>query len=229
MVAPSVTRTGRQLRIRVLGPQDRVAAAALLARGFAKEPGNLVLVPDARARRVLVETSARASLRHLLPRGTVHGVTDGGQLAAIAVWHAPASGSGPVGDALRGLADAASHAGVLAPQLPHALAVARTHRRSLVGLLRWRRRLIAEVEAGLTWHLAYLATAPEHRGRGAARALLERQLVRCDEDGAAAWLETTDPVNPPIYARFGFGTVGHREDAGWHPGWWIMRREPRTG
>jgi predicted acetyltransferase len=82
------------------------------------------------------------------------------------------------------------------------------------------------VTDGLTWHLAFLATAPEHRGRGLARQLLERQLDRCDEDAAAAWLETTDPVNPPIYERFGFATVAHVEDAAWLPGLWVMRREP---
>ena len=78
----------------------------------------------------------------------------------------------------------------------------------------------------MVWYLAALATAPEHRGRGFARMLLDRQLARCDQDGAAAWLETTDPVNPPIYARFGFSTVAHIERAAWLPGFWVMRREP---
>lgn len=86
---------------------------------------------------------------------------------------------------------------------------------------------MAEASRGTSWHLAMLATAPEHRGHGLARRLLERQLERCDEDGTAAWLETTEPVNPPIYERFGFRTVTHVEDAAWLPGYWVMRREPQ--
>jgi predicted acetyltransferase len=95
--------------------------------------------------------------------------------------------------------------------------------------VRERGRSFAGAARGTTWHLMFLATAPEHRGRGLARMLLDRQLRRCDEDDTAAWLETTDPVNPPIYERFGFETVAHIEDAAWLPGLWVMRREPGPG
>lgn len=61
-----------------------------------------------------------------------------------------------------------------------------------------------------------------------ARRLLDRQLVRCDEEGFAVWLETTDPANPPIYERFGLEVATHLEDAAWLPGWRAMRREPRS-
>jgi GNAT superfamily N-acetyltransferase len=227
--AQDATRADVQLDTRVLGPPDLEEAAALLARGFAEEPGNLVLVPDREARRVMVETSARASLRTLLPRGTVHGATVGGALAAIAVWHAPGVPKGSLADGLRGLAGVTANAWVLGPQLPHAASVVLGDPPAAARLVRWRRRMAARAAVGLTWNLAYLATAPEHRGRGAARALLDRQLTRCDEDGAAVWLEATDPVNPPIYERFGFVTVGHLEDAAWFPGWWVMRREPGGG
>jgi len=38
--------------------------------------------------------------------------------------------------------------------------------------------------------------------------------------------ETSDPVNPPIYERFGFETIIHVTDAAWLPGLWVMRRDP---
>jgi GNAT superfamily N-acetyltransferase len=101
------------------------------------------------------------------------------------------------------------------------------HRRDLPNLARERRRAIGAASAGPVWHLSFLGTRPELQGHGLARLLLEHVLDRCDADGLPAWLETTDPVNPPIYERFGFRTQAHIARAGWLPGFWIMRREPR--
>jgi GNAT superfamily N-acetyltransferase len=78
---------------------------------------------------------------------------------------------------------------------------------------------------GITWQLELLGTLPEHRRKGLAQSLLERQLQRCDQDGAAVWLEATDPGNPPIYERFGFQTITHIDGPAWLPGYWVMRRE----
>ena len=112
--------------------------------------------------------------------------------------------------------------------MPHKASVLLRHSPQAVPLVLARRRAVARASAGLSWHLAFLATAPEYRGCGLARRLLDRQLARCDEDGTAAWLETTDPVNPPIYERFGFTTIDHIAQAAWLPGLWVMRREATT-
>jgi GNAT superfamily N-acetyltransferase len=105
---------------------------------------------------------------------------------------------------------------VLSSDLPGALELAKR-----------RGPAIARASRGITWQLELLGTLPEHRRKGLARSLLERQLQRCDQDGAAAWLETTDPVNPPIYERFGFETIAHIDGPRWLPGYWVMRREPQ--
>jgi len=42
----------------------------------------------------------------------------------------------------------------------------------------------------------------------------------------AIWLETTDPIDPPIHARFGSATVAHLDDAARLPGLRVTRREP---
>jgi GNAT superfamily N-acetyltransferase len=43
--------------------------------------------------------------------------------------------------------------------------------------LAWKRhRAVVHASRGATWNLALLATAPEHCGKGLARALLQRQL-----------------------------------------------------
>jgi GNAT superfamily N-acetyltransferase len=214
--------------VRVLGPADQGAAAALLALGFDEEPGNLALLPDPEIRRELIETSVASTLRSTLPLGTVHGAWVGGELAAIAIWHPPGVATISVREVAHTVRGAFSRPLLLARSLPHTASVIAPVLPQAAALVRRRRRAIARASQGSAWHLAFLATAPAYRGQGLARALLERQLRRCDEDGAVVWLETTDPVNPPIYERFGFDTVEHIEDAAWLPGFWVMRRAPRT-
>jgi len=205
------------------------AAADLLARGFAEEPGNMALLPDPAARHRLMAAGARSVLRRTIPHGTVHAAMLGDELAAIAIWEAPGVPTLTVRGAIGAVWSKLGQAPTLARALPHKLSVIAGTMRPAVGMVRARQRAVETASDGLTWHLAFLATAPEHRGRGLARTLLERQLSRCDEDGAAVWLETTDPVNPPIYERFGFTTVTHVEDAAWLPGLWVMHREPGGG
>jgi GNAT superfamily N-acetyltransferase len=223
-----VPRLGRA-EVRVLLPADLPAAAGLLARGFAEEPGNVALLPDPGARRVLVETSAASTLRTVLPYGSVHGALVGDELAAVAVWHPPGVATTSLAGAAQGLLGVLANVRTVAAALPHASSVVVANSPGALRLLRLRGRAVARASQGVCWHLAFLATSPDHRGHGLARSLLERQLARCDEDGAAAWLETTDPVNPPIYERFGFETVAHIDEAAWLPGLWVMRRDPAGG
>ncbi len=214
-------------QVRVLGAADLDEAAMLLARGFAEEPGNLVLFPDPELRRRYLELGARMQLSVALPYGTVHGVDLDGRLAGIAVWHPPHVKP----NALRALPrfgrSLASEAPQLARGTSQVLSVVRRHVRATPCLIRARNRAVKEASSGPAWYLAILATDPDVRGRGLARLLLDHVLDRCDADGLAAWLETTDPVNPPLYEHFGFGSVLHLEDAAWLPGFWVMRREPR--
>jgi GNAT superfamily N-acetyltransferase len=215
------------IEVRVLGQPDLAAATVLLARGFAEEPGNLALYPDPELRRRVLERGARNVLRATLPFGTVHGAMVGDEPAALALWHPPGVATTSIAASVRTAAAKLVDAPTFARALPHAGSVLLEHVPEAVSLVRARFRAIARVSRGTTWHLAFLATAPEHRGKGLARRLLDRQLLRCDQDGTAVWLETTDPVNPPIYERFGFETVTHIEDAAWLPGFWVMRREPQ--
>ncbi len=212
---------------RVLGPDDEQDAASLLARAFATELGNVALYPDPAARKAMGEAAMRGMFRTVARLGSVHGIEVDGQLGAVALWHPPGVRTG-----LRDVPTVLRPKLTVAPTAVRALPVAlwRTLRRprTAVAVVWQRARAIQEVSAGPVWHLAFLGTAPEHRGRGLARRLLDRQLARCDEDGFAVWLETTDPANPPIYERFGFEVFTHLEDAAWLPGWWAMRREPRS-
>lgn len=216
-------------KVCVLTRTDAVAASALLTRGFESDPAKMALVPEPRARRAINEVTARVRLHDALRYGTVHAVLIDGAPAAVTVWMPPGVPTLSVGAAMRAASLAFPNLPTLARAIPRMIAVAATDITGGIALARKARRAVVRASRGTTWNLALLATHPEHRGRGLARALLERQLSRCDEDGTAAWLETGNPANPAIYERFGFETVAHLIDADWLPGFWVMRRDASRG
>jgi GNAT superfamily N-acetyltransferase len=216
------------LTLCTLGPADIPAASDALARGFDQEPGKLALVPDPTVRRAVIEMSASIRLREAARRGTAHAAVVEGEPAAVAVWVPPGVRELSVGGGVRFAGRVLGSLRTLAPGVPNVVSVMRKDVRGMIGLVRSRRRAVTEASEGPTWNLVLIATVPEHRGKGLARALLEHRLRRFDEDGVAAWLETTDPVNVAIYERFGFETGAHLEGPSWLPGLWVMRRAPAT-
>lgn len=59
------------------------------------------------------------------------------------------------------------------------------------------------------YYLSLLGTHPDHRGKGLGMALLADNLARIDEEGAAAFLESSNAANDPLYERHGFARIGH--------------------
>ena len=57
-------------------------------------------------------------------------------------------------------------------------------------------------------YLTLLGTDAAHRGRGLGLALLATTLADVDEAGTAAYLEASNPVNVPLYQRYGFEPLG---------------------
>jgi GNAT superfamily N-acetyltransferase len=213
---------------RLLEHRDLDDAAKLLARAFAVEPGNRALFPDPEVRQRYLELGARVKLDATLPYAAAYGTEVEGRLAGIALWHPPNVKPRSFGAVTRHRREVLGQAPDLARGLPHVLTMLPPHARAGLRLVRARNRGVHEASRGRTWCLAVLGTDPDFQGRGVARRLLDHILDRCDEDRLAAWLETTDPVNPPLYERFGFRAVLHVEDAAWLPGFWVMRREPRS-
>jgi GNAT superfamily N-acetyltransferase len=58
------------------------------------------------------------------------------------------------------------------------------------------------------YYLSLLGTASRHRGRGLGMALLAENLRQIDEEGAAAYLESSNPANNRRYEGAGFRAVG---------------------
>ena len=215
-------------RPRLLDRDDLDAAAVVLARAFDVEPGHRVLFPDPKLRRRYLELGGRVQIDAALPYAAVYGMEVEGRLAGVAVWHPPNVKPRPFGALARSGRDLLVQAPALARGTPHVLSMLPGNARVGTRLVRARNRAAKKASRGRAWYLAILATDPDVQGRGVARRLLDHVLDRCDADGLATWLETTDPVNPPLYEHLGFRTVLHVEDAAWLPGFWVMRREPRA-
>jgi ribosomal protein S18 acetylase RimI-like enzyme len=58
------------------------------------------------------------------------------------------------------------------------------------------------------WYLPLIGVDPAHQGKGHGDALMAYALQRCDHDHVAAYLESTNPRNIPLYERHGFEVLG---------------------
>jgi len=54
------------------------------------------------------------------------------------------------------------------------------------------------------FYLAFIAVAPRLQGMGLGGAMLDANLKRIDAQGAAAYLENSNPKNTRLYERLGF-------------------------
>jgi GNAT superfamily N-acetyltransferase len=58
------------------------------------------------------------------------------------------------------------------------------------------------------WYLPLIGVDPVYRGKGCGGALLEDAVRLFDRDHVAAYLESTNPANIPLYQRHGFELLG---------------------
>jgi len=58
------------------------------------------------------------------------------------------------------------------------------------------------------WYLPLIAADPNWIGQGLGTLLMKHALRRCDEEGVAAYLESSNPRNISFYERHGFKIVG---------------------
>jgi GNAT superfamily N-acetyltransferase len=58
------------------------------------------------------------------------------------------------------------------------------------------------------WYLPLFAADPNWIGQGLGTLLMKHALQRCDEEGIAAYLESSNPRNISLYERHGFRVIG---------------------
>lgn len=76
------------------------------------------------------------------------------------------------------------------------------------------------------WYLPLIGVDPVHQGKGHGDALMAYALARIDEEGALAYLESSNPRNISLYRRHGFEPLGTIQ-AGSSPPVVPMLRKPR--
>jgi ribosomal protein S18 acetylase RimI-like enzyme len=55
-----------------------------------------------------------------------------------------------------------------------------------------------------SWYLVYIGTRESARGKGYAKKLIQHVTAMADAGGKACYLESSNEVNPRIYAKYGF-------------------------
>jgi len=58
------------------------------------------------------------------------------------------------------------------------------------------------------WYLPLIGVEPNAQGRGVGGALMRHVVARCDDEGALAYLESSNPRNITLYERHGFEVMG---------------------
>lgn len=58
------------------------------------------------------------------------------------------------------------------------------------------------------WYLPAIGVEPMMQGKGYGSVLMDHGISVCDDQNVAAYLESTNPDNIPLYQRFGFEVVG---------------------
>ena len=76
------------------------------------------------------------------------------------------------------------------------------------------------------WHLPMIGVEPRAQGRGLGAELMRHAVARCDDEGALAYLESSNPRNISLYLRFGFEVMGEIR-IGAAPVLTPMLRQPR--
>jgi GNAT superfamily N-acetyltransferase len=76
------------------------------------------------------------------------------------------------------------------------------------------------------WYLALIGVDANARGRGLGGALMRHAAVRCDQEDALAYLESSNPRNISLYERHGFEVMGEIQ-VGSAPPVTPMLRRPR--
>jgi len=74
------------------------------------------------------------------------------------------------------------------------------------------------------WYLPLIGVDPVRQRSGQGAALMRRALDRVDRDGLAAYLESSNPRNIPLYQRHGFEVVATIEVADVPPLFPMVRR-----
>lgn len=171
--------------VAAVGAADVEAAIAVIVRAFATDPMARWCYPDPAHYLRYFPGVVRAFGHGAFAGGTADLVGDG---LGAALWLAP--GVTEDEEAMGSLMDAS-----VAPAL-------------LAQVSQVVERMHGYHPAGPHWFLPLIGVDPACQHRGYGSRLLVEGLKRCDQDHLPAYLDSTNPVNIPLYRRHGFVELG---------------------
>jgi ribosomal protein S18 acetylase RimI-like enzyme len=77
------------------------------------------------------------------------------------------------------------------------------------------------------YYLQFIGCRQRDQGQGIGSSLLKHGTRICDQQNMAAYLESSNRLNLPLYQRHGFEVVHEQTIPGKGPTAWFMWREPR--
>ena len=191
------------IHVRPAAPADAQQAISVITLAFAADPMVRWAFPDPVTYLTVMPDFVRAFGGNGLTHGATH-LVDGGFGAAM--WLPP--GVEPESDTMMSM----------------------TERYILGDRMGDMMQVFEQMEkhhpAGDCWYLPLIGVDPLAQGRGCGAALLRFALQRCDQDGIAAYLESSNPRNITLYERHGFERLGVIQ-AGTSPTMVPMLRRPQ--
>lgn len=190
-----------QLSPTALTLTDRPAAADLLTDAFFDNPAHVYIYPEAATRKQRLRWLMNANLGAQFAVGRSFGARGpGGEILAMAFWHAPGAPKASVVQLAR--------FGFLAMPLRHGWSAFRRMMASVEDLEARRAEGLGGRES---WYLNNMVVNPAHRGGGLGSRLLGQQLRDVvDPSGHPASLTTQKLENVSFYRRLGFEVADER-------------------
>lgn len=188
---------------------DAGVVSDALGDAFFDDPVISWLIPPGISRRAhRVNGLWSATTASYLRMGKPAFVTDDGQGAAL--WSPPGAWATPMSEQLR--------------EVP---AMIRVFGRGLLKASSVQTQMIkAHPRQPRHWYLYAIGARRGSQGRGLGSALLAAMLGPIDEAGEAAYLESSNERNVPLYERHGFVVVDELQLSGGGPTLWRMWRDP---
>lgn len=189
--------------VKAVAPADRKRAVATVALAFASDPMMRWSFPDAERYFEIARDFMDAFGGHAVEHASADEIAD---FSAVALWLPP--GVSADGEAMGAIIEA---------NMPG------DRMQDGAGLVEQMNKFHPHEPH---WYLPLIGTDPTKQGRGYGSALLKHALARCDRDKLPAYLESSNPVNVPLYQRHGFEIIGTIQQ-GSSPELVPMLRKPR--
>ena len=166
--------------------------AAVMGRAFEDDPPFVWMLPDARTRQSRAGRFFGTVVRtEALAYGAVEVACLDGVIVGGAIWLPPGHWMPTVAEQLRSLPG-----------------FARAFGRRLRQAVSLEQAMVRAHPRQPHWYLYAVGVDPARQGSGVASSLLRSRLARCDRAAEPAYLESTKPVNVPLYQHFGFEPTG---------------------